>query len=199
MKESFEIDKLVIAAAIAIFAVIMSANLGNLFYITEENPQIMGYKIEVPEENSGAVAKKGIPDVIDIGAIMQAADALRGEKVFAKCAVCHTIDADGKNKVGPNLWDIVGKATATRQDFAYSGAMQKRGADGGVWGYEDLYRYLYAPARYVEGTKMAFAGVKKDDERADLIAYLRMQSSNPKPLPASKPVAEVAPIEEVGE
>ena len=114
---------------------------------------------------------------------MAAADASLGEKVFKKCSVCHTINKGGANKIGPNLWDVVGAKTAKHSNFAYSTAMQKRGEEGKKWDYEELYRYLYAPKKYVPGTKMAFAGIKKDSDRANLIAYLRSFSDNTVPLP----------------
>lgn len=187
VKESFEMDKLIIAAAISIFAVIMGGAFGNIIYAPELNVAQRGYKIEVLENTgTSVVAAKGIPETIDIAQIMAATNAEEGKKVFAKCAVCHTIGKAEANKVGPNLWGIVNRKVAVHEGFAYSEAMKKLNAEGKVWEYETLYRYLYAPKQYVEGTKMAFAGIKKDDERANLIAYLRMQADTPLPLPMQK-------------
>lgn len=187
MKENFEIDKLVIAIAIAIFSVIMGSAVGNIFYAPERHIVHRGYKIDVPENtgNSAPTAAKGIPEKIDIAQIMASTNADEGKKVFAKCAVCHTIGKGEANKVGPNLWGILSRTIAIHEGFAYSEAMKKFGSDGKKWDYETLYRYLYAPKQYVEGTKMAFAGIKNDTERANLIAFLRIQADNPLPLPKS--------------
>ncbi|MBS0236375.1 MAG: cytochrome c family protein [Proteobacteria bacterium] len=115
--------------------------------------------------------------------IMAAADAVKGAIVFKKCATCHVSEKGAPNKVGPNLWGILGAKTASRDGFAYSAAMAGRGAEGKTWGYEDLYRYLYSPKKYVPGTKMAFAGIKDDKERADVIAYLSKNADTQVPLP----------------
>lgn len=103
-----------------------------------------------------------------------------GQKVAKKCASCHTFEKGGANKIGPNLWDIVGAKTAHMDGFSYSGAMQGMGKE---WDYEALSEFLYSPKGYVKGTKMTFAGLKKDQDRADVIAYLRTLSDSPKPLP----------------
>ena len=103
-----------------------------------------------------------------------------GKKIFNKCAICHTIKKGESNKVGPNLWDIVGAMPARKEDFAYSQSILERGKEGKIWTYEELYRYLFAPKKYIPGTKMAFAGLKDDSERADLIAYLDTMNDNPK-------------------
>ena len=184
MGENFEFDKIVLAIAIAVFVLIMSSNLGSIFYIPQTIPLRKGFVVEIKTTGEGKIAPpQGIPDVIDIAAIMAKASAEAGKMIFNKCAICHTIAKGEANKIGPNLWAIVGAATSRHQEFAYSAAMKKRAEEGKKWGYEELYRYLYSPRQYVEGTKMAFAGIKEDQGRADLIAYLRLQADNPLPLP----------------
>jgi len=111
--------------------------------------------------------------------MLASADAAKGAKVFGKCRGCHTPDKGGPNRVGPNLWDIVGKAKAG-DGFKFSGALKKLGGD---WTYEDLDTFLTKPKSFAPGTKMTFSGVKKDGDRANLIAYLRSLSDSPKPLP----------------
>ncbi len=111
--------------------------------------------------------------------MLASADAGAGAKVFKKCKACHTADKGGKNKVGPNLWDIVGKAKAAA-GFKFSGALKGL---GGTWTYKDLDGFLADPKGFAKGTKMGFAGVKKPKARAHLIAYLRSLSDQPKPLP----------------
>ena len=115
---------------------------------------------------------------------LASADAGAGESVYKICAACHTADNGGANKVGPNLWDIVNRPIASHEGFSYSGAMQEFAQDGTVvWDYQHLDDFLASPKGLVKGTAMGFAGIKKPDERADLIAYLHTLSDNPAPLP----------------
>lgn len=182
MKDNFEFDKIVLSIALSIFVLVFSNNLGGFLYRTNNFPSSPGFKIEIVEDTGGA-AVAGLPDVIQIGKILAAANAEAGKQVFNKCAICHTPGKGEANKVGPNLWGIVGAITAKHSDFSYSAAMAQRGKEGKVWSYEELYRYIYSPKKHVPGTKMAFAGIKKDEDRANLIAYLRTLSDSPLPLP----------------
>lgn len=124
-------------------------------------------------------AKPAEPQV-PIGTLLAAADTGAGEKVFKKCKACHTVDKGGKNKIGPNLWDVVNSEAGKRAGFSYSKAMA---AKGGMWTYDDLGAFLTKPKVYLPGTKMAFAGLKKVKDRAAVIAYLRSLSDSPAPLP----------------
>ncbi len=103
-----------------------------------------------------------------------------GKKVAKKCAACHTFTNGGANKVGPNLWNIVGGKPASVSGFKYSSPMSGMTVN---WEYEELNKFLYKPKTYLKGTKMSFAGLKKTNDRAAVIAYLRSLSDNPKPLP----------------
>lgn len=182
----FEFDKIALAIAFGIFAVIFSWNVGNMLYIPEKELKKPGYIIAIKEGGVDGLQQANInelPEEVDIVKIMADSDSKLGENVFKKCAICHTDVKDAKNKIGPNLWGIVNAKVAHRQDFDYSPAMQQRGQSGASWTYEDLYRYLYSPKKYVSGTKMAFAGIKDDKERAGLIMFLRQFSDNPEPLP----------------
>ncbi len=113
-------------------------------------------------------------------AMLASADAGAGAKTFKKCKACHTTAKGGKNKVGPNLWDIVGKAKAGAAGFKFSGALKGL---GGKWTYNDLDGFLADPKGFAKGTKMGFAGLKKPKDRARVILYLRSLSDQPKPLP----------------
>ena len=104
-----------------------------------------------------------------------AQDAAAGEKVFAKCKACHIADED-KNKIGPSLMGVIGKTAGTHPGFKYSNAMVEAGQGGLVWDEATLTTYLHDPKATVKGTKMAFVGLKKDDEIADVIAYLKQFS-----------------------
>jgi cytochrome c len=116
-----------------------------------------------------------------IADLLTAADPAAGEKAAAKCKACHSFDKGGPNKVGPNLWDIVGNKQAHLGDaFKYSDALKGMGKE---WTYEELDKFLTAPKEYAPGTRMVFPGIKKPEERAAVIAYLRTLSDSPKPLP----------------
>ena len=115
-----------------------------------------------------------------IAALLAAADTEAGAKVWKKCASCHSIDEGGSNKVGPNLWDIVGRPVAGHEGYKYSGALSGL---GGEWSYDRLDGFLTKPKDFAAGTKMSFAGLKSAEDRANLIAFLRDRSDDPKPLP----------------
>ena len=112
---------------------------------------------------------------------LKTASAENGQAVFKSCAACHTPDKDGKAGTGPNLWGIIGRPVASSSGFPrYSAAMKGK---GGNWSFEALAPYLHDPRAVVPGTQMAFAGVKSNDDLADLLAYLRTLSDSPAPLP----------------
>lgn len=115
-----------------------------------------------------------------ITALLASADVAAGQNTFKKCATCHTPDKGGANRVGPNLWNVVGSDRGKAAGFAYSAGMTGK---GGSWSYDDLNAFLANPKAFVAGTKMAFAGIKSAKERADVIGYLRSLSDSPKPLP----------------
>ena len=120
------------------------------------------------------------------GALLAAADPTSGERSFkAKCSTCHTIDQGGSNGTGPNLYAIIGASHAHAAGFGYSSAMEA--TSGEVWNYENIDAWLENPSSYIRGTSMAFAGLRRDDERADVIAYLAQNTPGapafPEPLP----------------
>lgn len=116
-----------------------------------------------------------------IAPLLAAASAEAGEKLSKQCAACHTFVKGGPNRVGPNLWEVVGRNRGSADGFAYSPTLA--GMKGETWDYEAINQFLANPKGFVAGTKMAFAGLKKPEERANMIAYLRSMSDAPKQLP----------------
>tara|TARA_R110000868_G_scaffold192504_16_gene437003 strand:+ start:4018 stop:4638 length:621 start_codon:yes stop_codon:yes gene_type:complete len=149
----------------------------------DERPETMGYAIEgVEAEGEGGVAGPSL------NTLLASADVAAGEKVFAKCAACHTVNQGGANGIGPNLWATVGKAHGHVAGFAYSEALK---SVPGNWTFEAMDKWLKSPREYAPGTKMTFAGLGNPADRANLIAWLNTQGSN-LPLPAAdaEPEAE---------
>ena len=121
--------------------------------------------------------------MVSIGKMLAKGDAKKGAKVAKKCFACHSFDKGGKNKVGPNLYAIVGKNIGAAKGYKYSPAMIKYAGKSGNWKYANLVAFLKKPKSIVKKTKMAFAGLKKEKDMANLIAYLRGNASTPVPLP----------------
>lgn len=142
--------------------------------------------LEAPAE--GAPAADAGPQPVE--PLLAEANVEAGRKLTAACQACHNFDKGGANKVGPHLWDVVGRPKAGIADFAYSGGMKEKGGD---WTYEELNHFLLSPKAFVKGTKMNFVGLSKVQDRANVIAYLRTLSDSPKPLPAAAPAPAEAP------
>jgi cytochrome c len=134
---------------------------------------------EVTQTASAAPAAPAAP-IINIAEMVGAADLDKGKRVFNKCKSCHTVNKDGKNGIGPNLWNVVNAEKGARDGFKYSKAIIAMA--GTAWTYENLNAFLLKPRDYAEGTKMTFAGLRKDSDRANVIAYLRTLADTPAPL-----------------
>lgn len=188
--DSFEFNKLIGALLGAVF-IVFSVSLISDAIFAAPIPEKPGFAIEAAEEPEAGAGGAAAPAAVPIATLLATADAAAGEVVFKKCAACHTGDKGGANKVGPNLYGIVDRPVASHEGFGYSGAM-KEFAQGGtvVWDYDHLNHFLLSPKALVKGTAMGFAGLKKDDERANVIAYLRTLADSPVPLPAAAPAAE---------
>ena len=180
--DSFEINKLIAAILLTVLIVIGIGKFADLlFYI--EKPKQSAYKIEgIDTSASQANLKASIKEEVrvDINQLLALGNLAHGEKVFKKCSACHMIAVDGKNMIGPNLWSVIGRTAGSVGDYKYSKAMVAYGKE---WTYEEMNSYLIKPQAYVKGTKMAFAGLRKEKDRASVILFMNSKSSSPKPLP----------------
>ena len=129
---------------------------------------------------TGPLEAAAEPGLGPMAPLLAAASVESGKKLARKCALCHTFKKGGPHKIGPNLWDVVGADKARWENFSYSAALA---SVGGSWGYEELNSFVAKPGAYIPGTRMTFNGLKKLEDRADLIAYLRTFSDSPRPLP----------------
>jgi cytochrome c len=173
----------VLATGLAIF--MLRAVTEELFHT--EPPEKAAYAIAIPEE----VAEAGGAEVElppDWGTVLPVANIEAGKAVAGKCASCHNFDPGGANGTGPGLYGVVGKKPASHAGYAYSAALTEFGAQQPVWDYQHLYEYLKAPAKYVAGTKMTFVGLKNQEDRIAIIAYLHSLGST-LPIPAPNPAA----------
>ena len=148
---------------------------------------------DTPVYQVGPIVQEGPGEAIDVPfpspVFIASLDATRGAKVFKKCVSCHNADSGGADGTGPALWNVVGRKAGSKAGFKYSSAMAGAGYN---WDYEQLDGFLKKPAKYLSGTNMAFIGLKKEEDRAAVIEYLRVASDNPLPQPVA---AEVAPTE----
>lgn len=175
--ESNKIFAAVLVAGITAYLAGFVADIVYHEHELEEN----AYVIDVPESDVGVPGTSVPKGPEPIAGLLADADVAKGEKLSRACAACHTFEKGGPNGIGPDLWDVVGQAKGSHGDFAYSDAMKQK---GGSWTYEELNHFLYKPKDYISGTKMNFIGIKKTENRADVIAWLRTLSDSPQPLPA---------------
>jgi cytochrome c len=146
-----------------------------------------GYAIEVADTAAAGGAAEVADTPPDWGTVLASANVDAGSKTFVKCQACHNNLQGGPNMTGPNLWGVVGRPTASHPGMSYSDGMLAHAKDAPNWTYDQLYMFLANPQKWVKGTKMTFAGVKKPQDRIDLIAYLRTQGSTGYPIPAPDP------------
>lgn len=177
--DGFELNK-ILGAVLGTLLFTLSLNIvaGGLF--APHMPEKPGYEIAVEEAPKGGTAQAAIPQAEPIDVRLAKADVKKGEAAAKKCVACHSFEKGGPNKVGPNLYGVVGAQRAHEEGFSYSAAMKEA---GGTWDFESLDKFLASPRDSIKGTSMAFAGIKRPEERADVIAYLNSLSDNPQPLP----------------
>jgi cytochrome c len=179
---TFEFNKIAAAVLLAGIIAMVSSFIAEAV-VNPHAPAKPGYAVAVTESapaagGAGATQEAAIQP---IGPLLAKADPAEGEKVAKQCAACHTFDKGGPNRVGPNLYGVVGSHPAEVAGFAFSKALE--GIKDKVWSYEEMNKWLANPKAYAPGTKMTFAGLRKPEQRADVIAFLRTKSDSPPPLP----------------
>lgn len=162
-----------------------------------DEAKLIGYMAHIEKAvlpvAAAAIAAPPVTAPVDLGTLLASADPERGKGTASLCASCHTFDQGGANRVGPNLWGVVGRDVGSEGGFAYSPAVA---GHAGAWTYQELDRYLTSPARAIPGNKMAFNGVRNPKDRANLIAYLGTLGTTRVPYPAPKPVSAEGPAKD---
>ena len=178
--DSFELNKIIAAILMVVLLIIGINKISNvIFYV--EKPKTPGYAVEVEQVASTSTSTENTAvEKIDISSLMAMGDVAAGKKIFKKCAACHSITKGGKNKIGPALYNVVGRKVGDVTDYKYSKALAVYDKE---WNFVELNGFLTKPAKYIKGTKMAYAGLRKEKDRASIIKYLNQNSDSPVPLP----------------
>ena len=175
--DSFEINKIV-AALIVVFLLVFGIGKVSdiVFYV--EKPSSSAYKVEMSTATSSQ--DTGTIQSVDISALLALGTVEHGQKVFKKCSACHSIKKGGRNNIGPALYGVLGRNMGALEDYKYSKALIAFGKD---WTFEEMNNFLIKPTSYIKGTKMAFAGLKKEKDRASVILYMNSNADSPLDLP----------------
>ena len=166
--DSFEINKIVASILLIALLFIGIGKISNLVFFIEK-PKTAGYKVDMPENNNlNQISNKKNETIeqVDIASLLALGDVEHGEKVFKKCSACHSINKGGENKIGPALYNVLGRKVGGIANYKYSAALQEYGK---TWTFEEMNGFLIKPASYIKGTKMAFAGLRKEKDRASVI------------------------------
>jgi cytochrome c len=178
--DSFELNKIIAAVLMVALLVIGLGKIADgVFHV--KKPSKPGYQVEVEVKLAASSSETNeIIEKFDVASFVSTGDLEHGKKVFKKCAACHSIKQGGGNKIGPALYNVVGRAVGSISDYKYSKALSGYGKE---WTFEELNGYLIKPATYLKGTKMAFAGLRKEKDRSSVIMYLNQNGDSPTPLP----------------
>jgi len=178
--DSFELNKIIAAILMVALLVIGLGKLADSVFYTKI-PEKPGYKVEVENQVTSSVSQVSeVVEKIDIAAVMAQGDIVSGEKIFKKCAACHSINKGGANKIGPALYNVVGRKVGSVSDYKYSKTLASYEKE---WTFEELNGFLQKPSSYLKGTKMSYAGLRKEKDRASIIKYLNQSGDSPRPLP----------------
>ena len=175
--DSFEINKIV-AAVLVVFLIVFGIGKISDIVFHVEKPNSSAYKVEVSTVSS--TQDSNTDQLVDITALLAMGNVDDAKKVWKKCSACHSIKKDGKNKIGPALYNVLGRNVAALNDYKYSKALATYGKS---WTFKEMNGFLTKPQAYIKGTKMAFAGLKKEKDRASIILFMNQNSDNPLPLP----------------
>ncbi len=178
--DSFELNKIIAAILMVALLVIGISKFSDIIFHVDK-PKTPGYAVEVEQVvTTSTSVKSAVVKEIDIDALMAMGDVERGEKIFKKCAACHSINKGGKNKIGPALYNVVGRKVGKISNYKYSKALATYDKN---WDFKELNGFLTKPAKWVKGTKMSYAGLRKEKDRASIIKYLNQNSDSPILLP----------------
>ncbi len=179
---SLELNKIAAAVLVAGITAMVVGKVGNML-VAPKPLEKNAYVVEGVGQTQTAAASTDTSSaqIEPIAPLLAAATVADGANVAKRCTACHSFEKGGANKVGPNLWDIIGAKHAHMQGYQYSAALTGMAAKD--WTYEEMNQFLANPKAYAPGTKMSFAGIRKPEERAAMIVYLRSLSDAPKPLP----------------
>ena len=168
--DSFEINKIIASILLVALLIIGISKISNIIFKVDKLDS-SAYKVELPDDGAKQISEENTmkaDDKVDISALMALGDIAHGEKVFKKCSACHSIEAGGGNKIGPALYNVVGRKIAAVEDYKYSKALVEYKKN---WSFEELNGFLIKPQKWIKGTKMAYAGLRKEKDRASVILY----------------------------
>jgi cytochrome c len=171
-EKDLEFNKLAAAILLTGLVAMMSGFFADVLYQNDHRHDKRGYEVDVSEAQESSIKVKKL----DINLLIKQANAENALKTIKKCAACHSFDKNGSHKIGPNLWNVIGNKIANKSGYQYSSALSSKKVK---WNYSEMYQFLKSPRKYAKGTKMSFAGIKKDTDLANVIEYLRLKSDIP--------------------
>ena len=175
--DSFELNKIIAAVLMVVFIVFGISKFSDLIFDIKK-PDIQGYKVEIIEKSKSGETSSD--EIVDMSALFAMVNIEHGKKVFKKCAACHSVVKGGGNKIGPKLYNVVGRKSGAVSEYKYSKALISYNKE---WSFAELNGFLLKPSTWIKGNKMGFGGLKKEKDRASVIMYLNQNGDNPIQLP----------------
>jgi len=171
-------NKIIVSIVFGIILIVGINKIADvIFYV--EKPEKSAYQVASVTSVASSASAEASSETGNIMAVFASTSAAEGAKVFKKCAACHSIAEGGKNKIGPALWGVLGRQAGSLPDYKYSKAMATHGKK---WSFEEMNGFLIKPKDWIKGTKMSYAGLKSEKERAAVILYMNQNTNNPLPL-----------------